>query len=229
MSQLDTPVRKSRAGSPRRASATAPARRGAARPEIDVMAKALAAAVRSVSRADQRLVLDRLREELKLDSNTAISVPGVRAADERSDADPVPLSEQTYARRRALVDKGELLTSAALIDRVDITRQALSNRLAAGSIFYVDGGRNERYYPAFFTDPALDTKAVRKVTKALGDLPGASKWMFFTSARESLGGLTPLDVLAGKRPVAKAGYAEGELERIGLDTVLKAAAAAADA
>lgn len=224
MSHLDTPIRTSK---PSRGGTSAA--RAETRPEIDVMAKALAAAVRSVSRADQRLVLDRLREELKLDGDSAIKLPAVRAEDDDADSEGTPLSEHTYARRRALVDKGELLTSADLIERVDITRQALSNRLAAGSIFYVDGGRNERYYPAFFVDAALDTKAVRKVTKALGDLPGASKWLFFTSPRESLGGLTPLEVLAGKRPAAKAGYASGELERIGLDTVLKAAAAAADA
>ena len=224
MSHLDTPIRTSK---PSRSGTSAA--RAETRPEIDVMAKALAAAVRSVSRADQRLVLDRLREELKLDRDSAIKLPAVGRVDDDVDGKGAPLSEQTYARRRALVDKGELLTSADLIERVDITRQALSNRLAAGSIFYVDGGRNERYYPAFFADAALDTKAVRKVTKALGDLPGASKWLFFTSPRESLGGLTPLEVLAGKRPAAKAGYASGELERVGLDTVLKAATAAADA
>ena len=223
MSHLDTPIR-----TPKTSRGGTSASRAETRPEIDVMAKALAAAVRSVSRADQRLVLDRLREELKLDGDSAIKLPAVRPVDDE-DGEGVPLSEHTYARRRALVDKGELLTSADLIERVDITRQALSNRLAAGSIFYVDGGRNERYYPAFFADAALDTKAVRKVTKALGDLPGASKWLFFTSPRESLGGLTPLEVLAGKRPTAKAGYASGELERVGLDTVLKAAVAAADA
>jgi len=224
MSHLDTPIRTSKSS-----RAGSSAARAETRPEIDVMAKALAAAVRSVSRADQRLVLDRLREELKLDGNSAIKLPAVRAEDDDAGGEGTPLSEHTYARRRALVDKGELLTSADLIERVDITRQALSNRLAAGSIFYVDGGRNERYYPAFFADAALDTKAVRKVTKALGDVPGASKWLFFTSPRESLGGLTPLEVLAGKRPVAKSGYASGELERAGLDTVLRAATAAADA
>jgi hypothetical protein len=229
MSHLDTPLRKPRTVSPRRTSASA--RQDVERPEIDLMAKALAAAVRSVSRADQRLVLDRLRQELSLDSDAAIAVRrGHASASVDPDDTTAPLTEQTYARRRALVEKGELLTSADLIDRVGITRQALSNRLANDSIFYVDGGRNERYYPAFFADAALDTKAVRKVSKALGDLPGASKWMFFTSPRESLGGLTPLDVLAGKRPAAgKTGYATGELERVGLDTVLKAAASVADA
>lgn len=227
MSHLDTPVRTPKA------SRSASARQAESRPEIDVMAKALAAAVRSVSRADQRLVLDRLREELKLEGESAIKLPAVRRAGDKVDDEvgdvPVSLNEQSYARRLALVDKGELLSSADFIERVDITRQALSNRLAAGSIFYVDGGRNERYYPAFFADAGLDTKAVRKVSKALGELPGASKWVFFTNPRESLGGLTPLEVLAGKRPAAKLGYASGELERVGLDTVLKAAIAVADA
>lgn len=228
MSHVAPPIR---APKPTRSSALAQesAKDVEARPEIDVMAKALAAAVRSVPRADQGLLLDRIRQELKLDHEGAIKLPVNRHGGASLDEAASTSSERAYAQRRALVEKGELLTSADLIARVGITRQALSNRLAAGNIFYVDGGRNERYYPAFFADADLDTKAVRKVTKALGDLPGASKWLFFTSPRESLGGLTPLDVLAGKRPRAKAGYASGELERVGLDTVLEAAAAAADA
>lgn len=230
MSHVDTPIRSAK---PMRAGAVArdSANDVQARPEIDVMAKALAAAVRSVSRADQRLLLDRLREELKLNHEQAIKLPANRQGEDRNAdrlPDPSP-SERAYAQRRALVEAGELLSSADLIKRVAISRQGLSNRLADGKIFYLDGGKNERYYPAFFADPNLDTKAVRKVTKALGDLPGASKWLFFTSPRESLGGLTPLDVLGGKRPAAKAGYAPGELERVGLDTVLKAAASVADA
>jgi hypothetical protein len=228
MSHVDTPIR---APKPTRSSALAQesAKDVEARPEIDVMAKALAAAVRSVPRADQGLLLDRIRQELKLDHEGAIKLSGNRHGGASLDDAASTSSERAYAQRRALVEKGVLLTSADLIARVDITRQALSNRLAAGNIFYVDGGRNERYYPAFFADADLDTKAVRKVTKALGELPGASKWLFFTSPRESLGGLTPLEVLAGKRPTAKAGYASGELERVGLDTVLRAATAAADA
>jgi len=220
MSHLGTPIRTPKTS---RGGGTSAAR-AETRPEIDVMAKALAAAVRSVSRADQRLVLDRLREELKLDGDSTIKLHSVSRVDDDADSEGTPLSEQTYARRLALVDKGELLTSADLIARVDITRQALSNRLAAGSIFYVDGGRNERYYPAFFADAGLDTKAVRKVTKALGDLPGASKWLFFTSPRESLGGLTPLEVLAGKRPATKAGCTSCDMAKVDLNTVLKAAA-----
>ena len=239
MSHVNSPVRVPK---PTRGNALAQesASDVEARPEIDVMARALAAAVRSVPRADQRLLLDRIREELKLDHEGAIRLPTRRRSSEGADASgqahdepmhdaPLSSSERAYAQRRALVEKGELLSSADLIARVDITRQALSNRLAAGNIFYVDGGRNERYYPAFFADASLDTKAVRKVTKALGDLPGASKWLFFTSPRDSLGGLTPLEVLAGTRPAPKPGYAVGELERVGLDTVLKAAAAMADA
>jgi len=50
-------------------------------------------------------------------------------------------------------------------------------------------------YPAFFADPSPARLSVELVCRALGSLPGAAKHFFFTSARFSLGGLTPLQAL----------------------------------
>lgn len=54
-------------------------------------------------------------------------------------------------------------------------------------------------YPAFFADPRYDARQLEAVTKRLGDLPGGSKWQFYTTGKGFLGGITPLEaLLAGK-------------------------------
>ena len=139
------------------------------------------------------------------------------------------LLSNAYERRMQLARQGELLTSDEIQQRLGVTRQAISKRLRAGTLFYVDGPQGVRYYPAFFAQADVDQNAVRLVAKTLGDLPGASKWAFFTSPRVSLGGLSPVEILRGKRPGLQPGYAKGEQERIGIDTILRAAKAATEA
>jgi hypothetical protein len=60
----------------------------------------------------------------------------------------------------------------------------------------LQGASGEYLYPAFFAEPAYERRALEKVCKALGDLPGAAKWDFFMSPRVSLNGRTPLQALA---------------------------------
>ena len=157
------------------------------------------------------------------------------ATENASNIDALPstareqLLSSVYGRRAQLARQGELLTSEEIQQQLGVTRQAISKRLKAGTLFYVDGPQGLRYYPAFFAQGGLDQGAARLVTKALGDLPGASKWAFFTSPRVSLGGLSPVEILQGKRPEPHPGYAKGEHERIGVDTILRAAKAAAEA
>lgn len=139
------------------------------------------------------------------------------------------LLSNAYERRMQLARQGELLTSDEIQQRLGVTRQAISKRLRAGTLFYVDGPQGVRYYPAFFAQADVDQNAVRLVAKTLGDLTGASKWAFFTSPRVSLGGLSPVEILRGKRPGLQPGYAKGEQERIGVDTILRAAKAATEA
>lgn len=63
-------------------------------------------------------------------------------------------------------------------------------------MFVMQGPSGEYAYPAFFADPAYHRPVLEKVCKALGDLPGSSKWGFFTGPRFSLGGKNPLGFLA---------------------------------
>ena len=67
-------------------------------------------------------------------------------------------------------------------------------------------------YPAFYVDPRFDQRKLEAITKLLGDLAGGSKWQFFTSAKGSLGSVTPLQALLAGRygdvRVAAPGFAE---------------------
>lgn len=90
--------------------------------------------------------------------------------------------------RKAVVSSGEL--TAAL----NISRQALSKAIQANRLFAVSVG-NERYYPMFFADPALERRKIERVSQVLGELAGWEKWRFFTTPKGSLGKLTPLNAL----------------------------------
>lgn len=81
------------------------------------------------------------------------------------------------------------------------SRQAVSKAAGSHRVFYLDY-KAERYFPAFYADPAYDRKHLETVTKVLGDLPGGSKLQFFLTRKGSLGGETPLQALAAGR-VAK--------------------------
>jgi hypothetical protein len=132
---------------------------------------------------------------------------------------------QAYAARKRLADKGELLSSTELASRLQVSRQAINQRVGTGSLFFLEGPNGATYFPAFFADEKYEKRALGRITRALEGQSGANKWLFFTSPRVSLGGLTPLDILAGKKPGARAGFSAEERERIGMDSVLKAAAA----
>lgn len=93
-----------------------------------------------------------------------------------------------------LVGSKALLTSPEFIERMHWTRQALSKALSANRVFFIEL-KGERYYPAFFTDPRHERRHLEAVSKALGDIPGSSKWLFFTSPKGSLSERTPLDAL----------------------------------
>lgn len=92
------------------------------------------------------------------------------------------------------ISRKEYMTSAELQAAWNVQRAAISNALRSGRIFAAVGPSGEYYYPAFYTDESLDRRAVEKVSKALGTLPAASKYHFFTSPATSLG-TSPLDAL----------------------------------
>lgn len=122
------------------------------------------------------------------------------AANESADAENQAFlanhTRQAVAARAKHVRDGTLLTPAEVWERLDISRQAVSKAVKEKRMFSVDGPAGRQLYPAFFTDPKYDRREVERVSQALGDLPGPSKWQFFTTGKGSLGGRTPLAALA---------------------------------
>lgn len=94
------------------------------------------------------------------------------------------------------VAAGRLLTSTGMCARLGVSRQALHAAVADHRIFTLDGPNGKKLYPAFFADPRYQRAQLGQVSRALGDMPGDSKWDFFTNKKLSLNARTPLEVLA---------------------------------
>jgi hypothetical protein len=142
-----------------------------------------------------------------------LDLPGEPENGPREPASRAALEEKAQAARRALVQSRQLLSSANTQETLNLTRQALSAAKTAGRLFTVDV-EGQSYFPAFFTDGKVDRSQLEVISKLLGQLPGWTKWDFFTTRRGSLGDLSPLEALRkGKveevRRVAKA-FAEEE-------------------
>lgn len=105
-----------------------------------------------------------------------------------------PSEAEAINGRLRLVREGLLLAPAIMWERLGVTRQALNKALSSGRIFTVDVGADQ-YYPAFYLSEELDRRKLEAVTKLLGDLPGWSKWQFFTTAKASLENISPLEAL----------------------------------
>ena len=119
-------------------------------------------------------------------------------------------SGSAAALQRSIARK-DLLPSKEFQDALKVSRQSVSDAVKTGRMFALVGPSGENYYPAFYADPDLDRRAVEKVSKVLGTLPGASKYFFFTSKSVFLGAQTPVDALKSGRLadvlVAAAGFA----------------------
>ena len=130
--------------------------------------------------------------------------------DAKPDA-PSQRRDAALAAMKQLINQGELVASGEFVERLGVTRQALSKAVAAQRLFYVEIG-GDRYFPAFFLDLTYDRHQLEQISKGLGELPGASKLQFFRSKKASLGGLTPLQALAkgtfSEVRNAAAGFAE---------------------
>ena len=105
------------------------------------------------------------------------------------------LTQQSLADRTRQVENGFLLTSANLCTRRQFSRQALSRAVKDGRVFWLDGPSGTQLYPAFFARPKSERLAFEKVSRALGNLSGASKWQFFTTPKRSLEGISPVEAL----------------------------------
>ena len=111
-----------------------------------------------------------------------------------------------------LADEGQLVTPAALAEGLQFSRQALSKALKARRMFYVDV-QGRRHFPAFFLDPRYERRQLEEVSRALGELPGASKLQFFLTRKASLQGQTPLEALAAGQFARVRTAAQGFAER----------------
>lgn len=107
----------------------------------------------------------------------------------------LPRREITRGSKGELLSRGEFVRAAELADALGVTKQAISKALRDKRVFTleIDG---VRYYPSFYLDGELERRQLESVTKALGDLPGASKLQFFSTPKHSLDGATPLEALA---------------------------------
>lgn len=111
-----------------------------------------------------------------------------------------------------LITSGHLVKTVTLAQALGVQRQAITAALKAHRMFAFRRGKDE-WVPAFYADAALDRRRLEQVTRALGDLPAATKWTFFTQPRASLGALTPLAALARGRLGDVLAAARAEAER----------------
>lgn len=63
-------------------------------------------------------------------------------------------------------------------------------------MFTLEGPAGKKVFPAFYSDPRLDRRVLERVSKELGQLPGPSKWQFFTTGKVSLDGKSPLEAIS---------------------------------
>lgn len=105
----------------------------------------------------------------------------------------------------------ELLSPLEFTKRINWTARALARALAERRVFEIEV-QGTPYLPEFLADAKYQRRQLTAIVRALGDSSGVSKLLFFTVAKGSLGGRTPLQALIDRdfARVKKAavGYAE---------------------
>jgi len=111
------------------------------------------------------------------------------------------------------IDHSLLLEEGDFRRRMGWTARKLKAEEARGRVFHLLVGQASRY-PAFFAELDLGgRRRLAAVCQLLGDLPGGSKWQFFTGGKGSLAGSTPLAALRDGRLRQVKATAEGFAER----------------
>lgn len=105
------------------------------------------------------------------------------------------LRRDSAAALQRRIDSKALLSPREFQAALGISKQSINEALKSRRMFALIGPGGEFYYPAFYADAMLDRRSLEKVTKALGDMPAASKYFFFTSKSTMLGAVTPLEGL----------------------------------
>ncbi len=121
-------------------------------------------------------------------------VPDESAAQDNADY-IAGLRRDSAAALQRRIDSKALLPPREFQAALGISKQSISEALKSRRMFAVVGPGGEFYYPAFYADTMFDRRSLEKVTKALGELPAASKYFFFTSKSTMLGAVTPLEAL----------------------------------
>lgn len=100
-----------------------------------------------------------------------------------------------------LVQNRAVLTGEELALALGVSQQNLCGAVQAGRLFGLDVD-GDQYYPAFYATQGIDRTKLERVIKVLSGLGGWSQWQFFTTPKNSLGNITPLQALQRKRMFA---------------------------
>lgn len=120
--------------------------------------------------------------------------PAADSSKSRQFMDDMMKSEM--AARVERIEMGELITAAELGERLAMSKQAISRAATTGRMFTLEGPSGKKVFPAFYADPRLDRQVLERVSKELGQLPGPSKWQFFTTGKVSLNGKSPIEAIS---------------------------------
>ena len=117
------------------------------------------------------------------------------------------LSMQRLVATQVVITAEELAGALGNVSLLD-----LDKAVQAGRLFRLEVG-GYLYYPAFYAAQDIDRTRLERVIKVLSGLGGWSQWQFFTTPKNSLGNITPLQALQRKRMFAAvlrsaAGFAE---------------------
>ncbi|MBC8639394.1 hypothetical protein IAG25_21435 [Caballeronia sp. EK] len=107
--------------------------------------------------------------------------------------------------RHELVRQGKLLPMDDFLAVADVTQKKLNKSVASRKVFSVEL-EGALYIPAFFLSAMIHRNDFAKVVRRLVDTSGLSRWEFFTTPSEALGGATPLQYLAIKKVKHADGY-----------------------
>lgn len=129
---------------------------------------------------------------------TKVSLPAAppRSASSMGNKFMENMIQAEMAARVERIDSGELITAAELGERLSMSKQAVSRAATTGRMFTVEAPSGKKVFPAFYADPQLDRAVLERISKELGQLPGPSKWQFFTTGKVSLDGKSPLEAIS---------------------------------
>ena len=148
------------------------------------------------SRVRNALAQGGLNEQL---ADALIDYVDLKVTTEKAVAEIVGEAERELAARR---DPAEAFSAAQLAAVLGVTDETVRNREAAGELFSVlrPGRKRGREYPTFQTWEGVAGEPLKDILAALGRPSGPAAYAFFTSAQDTLAGLSPLEALVGLTP-----------------------------